>query len=512
MRSLHSPNSWAIGSLVLFVGTLASRGLGFVRELAMAALFGTSAATDAWLMASVVPNLLFSTVNAALANVVVPVLAHRREEPPRDDVLYVREMVALVGGVTVGLTILAEALAPILVRLLAPGFADGQLQRTILLTRIMLPTIIFWAGAGLAMGVLQARAIYAPTSGAPVLVNLVRIATILIFGRLWGITGVAVGFVLAVAGQWLYLLPTLTAQGFSLRPKWQIRDPRTRQTLRLTGPFLLTSGTGALGVLVDRILASSLPTGNIAALNYAFLLTQLPLGLLVNAVSLPGFTRLAEEWNAAQRDLFGRVLQKTLELAQVIAVPSAVFLLFGAVPLVHLLYQRDAFTTHSTQLTAHVLTYWALGLPAFAASIVLGRSLFALRAVRPMIAISTVTVACNIAGDLLLIHPLGAAGLAFATSIASWMAAGMTLYYLFRRRLLPDRFLSPTLVLRYAVAALLTVWAARLAVVPLGALLASGFGGRVLGLAALAGVGGAVWIGSLSGGHWIVSRRQAGRG
>jgi putative peptidoglycan lipid II flippase len=452
MRRLHAPNSWALGSVVVFLGTAFSRLLGFARELAMADLFGTSAATDAWLMASVIPNLLFSTVNAALANVVVPVLASRSPNRQDDDVVYVREMMALVTAVTVLLTVVGEIWSPALVHALAPGFGAGERARTVLLTRIMLPTIIFWAVAGLAMGVLQARAVYAPSSAAPVLVNVLRVATILVLGRLWGIVGVALGFLLAVAGQLAYLLPALVGQGFSLKPRWRVEDARTRETIRLTGPFLLTSAAGALGLVVDRILASNLPTGNIAALNYALLITQLPLGLLVNAVSLPGFTRLAEEWNADDRQLFRQVLYKTLDLTLFIAVPSALLLKVAAVPVVHLLYQRGAFGRQSTTMTAHILLFWLVGLPAFAAQMVLGRALFVLRAARVMVTFTVVTVAANVAGDLLLIRPLGAGGLALATGVAAWLGSGLSLWYLGRRRLLSDQLVSLRLLVRYGIA------------------------------------------------------------
>lgn len=506
LRRLHAPNSWALGSVVVFLGTALSRLLGFVRELAMADLFGTSAATDAWLMASVVPNLLFSTVNTALANVVVPVLASRAEDRRDDDVTYVREMVALVTVVTVILTVVGEVWSPTLVHALAPGFGPVERARTVLLTRIMLPTIIFWAVAGLAMGVLQARAVYAPSSAAPVLVNVLRVATILILGRLWGIVGVAVGFVLAVAGQLVYLLPALIGQGFTLKPRWRVQDPRTRETIRLTGPFLLTSAAGALGLVVDRILASGLPTGNIAALNYALLIIQLPLGLLVNAVSLPGFTRLAEEWNAEDRQLFRQVLHKTLDLTLLIAVPSALLLRTAAVPIVHFLYQRGAFSRQSTAMTAHILLFWTLGLPAFAAQMVLGRALFVLRTARVMVTLTVLTVAANVAGDLLLIHPLGAGGLALATGAAAWLGAALSLWYLVRRRLLGDAVWWVRLLVRYGISgAALAVVGPRLLhlVRPWlnGNLLTQAVGLAVWGLA-----GAAVWVLAVGGMDRLWSR------
>lgn len=399
----------------------------------MAALFGTSAAIDNWLMASVIPNLLFNAVNTALANVIVPVMAGHPGKATMDERIYVREMIGAVGLTAVGLTGAGELLTPSLLHLLAPGFGALALSQTVVLARIMMPTLVLWSGAGLAMGVLQAKGIYAPTGGAPIIVNVVRIATILTLGVIDGITGVAWGFLLAVGSQWVYLVVALHAQGFSLRPRFSVKHAWTRDTLRLTGPLLIMTSTGTIGVIVDRILASSLPVGTIAALNYSLLLIQLPLGILVNSLVLPGFTRLSEEWNGRQLLEYRRLLARGLQVATIIAVPSLLFLLAERTPLIVLLYQRGAFNAQSTVMTAHLVPYWAVALPAFAWGALLGRAAFALKQTRPIMTISILTVAVNVGADLLLVRVLGGAGLALGTALAAWTSTGLTWLYIERR-------------------------------------------------------------------------------
>lgn len=241
-----------------------------------------------------------------LANVVVPVMAGNSGFTTEEERLYVREMIGTVGLTAVLLAIAGEVFTPPLVQFLAPGFSPSALAQTVLLTRIMMPTIVLWSRTGLATGVLQAKSIYVPTAVAPIIVNIVRIGTIITLGLLAGITGVAWGFLLAVGSQWIYLIPVVRSQGFSLRPRRSLQHPWTRQRL----PLLVMTETGTLGVIVDRVLASNLPVGTIAALNYSLLLVQLPVGVLINSFALPGFTRLAEEWNAQQLVAFRRAISR----------------------------------------------------------------------------------------------------------------------------------------------------------------------------------------------------------
>lgn len=399
----------------------------------MAALFGTSAATDNWLMASVVPNLLFNTINTALSNVIVPVMAGHPGPVTSGERIFVREVIGTVGIASLVLSLAGEVFAPGLLRLLAPGFGPTAIADTVTLTRIMMPTIALWSLVGIVTGVLQAKGIYAPTAAAPVIVNIVRIGTILTLGLDYGIDGVAWGFLLSVGSQCLYLVPALRSQGFSLRPRMRISNPLTRQALRLTPPLLVMTSAGTIGLIVDRILASSLPTGTIAALNYSLLVMQLPVGLLIAPLVLPGFTRLSEEWNTQRLDQFRGVLAQGMHLTTILIIPALIFLVVERGPVITLLYQRGAFTVHSTIMTAHLVIYWAVALPAFAWGALLNKAAFALKHTTPILIIGVITMAVNVVADLLLVHPMGGAGLALGTALASWTSTTMTWTYLWRR-------------------------------------------------------------------------------
>ncbi|MHB1953735.1 MAG: lipid II flippase MurJ, partial [Sulfobacillus sp.] len=184
------PRSHSIGTsaTIIFGATLISRISGFFREIVMAAYFGTSQATDAWLMASMLPNLLFSTVNAAISTTVVPILTQGDAQYSEPSVQrFLNELFTSIVVISLGLIVFGEILAPEIIHWVALGFHGPEIPLTIEMTRIMVPTIIFWGLSGIIVGILQEREQYFLPSLSPVAINLVRIVTIIVLGKLWGI-------------------------------------------------------------------------------------------------------------------------------------------------------------------------------------------------------------------------------------------------------------------------------------------------------------------------------------
>ncbi|MCL6561986.1 MAG: murein biosynthesis integral membrane protein MurJ [Firmicutes bacterium] len=419
---------WSAG--VIFAATLISRLTGFFREVVMAIYFGTSSLTDAWLMASVLPNLLFSSLNGSITTTVVPVMTEAEVSYPRRSVQrFVEELFTIIVLLSALLIGLGEGFAPWLMHLIAPGFhSDQEWQLALVMTRWMIPTVLFWSLAGLISGVLQTREHYLAPALTPAMVNVVRILTIIVFGQLWGIVGVAIGFTLAVISQLVLVIPALARTGYRLRFRWRWTHPLLRRTVEMAIPFFVSTSVGTLGVIVDRILASFLVTGSIAALNYSYVLVQVPIGLVVSSLATPVYTRLAQHHSLDDGETFHRLAMRGFRLVVLIIVPITVWFLVLRVPLLRLLYQHGAFSSQSTALTQGTLFYFALGLPGFALSFYLQRLFFSRQDTKTPARFSIVTILVNILGDLILIHPMQANGLALATGGASWVNAGLLTY------------------------------------------------------------------------------------
>ncbi len=422
------PRSLTRNASLIFGATLISRLAGFVREIAMALMFGTSADTDAWLIASVIPNLLFSTINGALATTIVPVLTEgERDHSPRSMNHFVQELFTVVILISLTLMVLGEVFAPFLIHAIAPGFArtPSEDRLALIMTRWMIPTILMWALAGLAIGLLQSREDYLPPALSPVVINLVRITTIFVLGSIWHIVGVAIGFSLAVLSQLLLLIPSLRHTGYRLKFRWRFGHPLLRRIGQIAVPFFLSSSVGTVGQIVDRILASFLIVGSLAALNYSFVLVQLPISLLISSLSTPIYTRLAQHHSRRDSETFNALAAQGFRLVLLIIVPMTAWFLILRVPLLRLIYQHGAFSNRSTALSQGTLFYFALGLPGFATAFYLQRLFFATQDTIHPARFSVITILINIVGDLLLVGPLKADGLALATGGAQWVNAAL---------------------------------------------------------------------------------------
>lgn len=444
--------------MVVGVATLVTKVISLLREWLMAAFFGTSLEADSWLMASVIPNRLFAAIDSGLSNVLVPTLSGAEARFGQAEIdRFIRESMTLVSVVALALTAVGYAFTVPLVHLIAPSFHGQKLALTLAMTRIMLPTILLWTLNGYLSGVLRAREAFSASSTAGVITGVLRVVTLLILavGLGLGIRGVAIGFTLSVFAQTVYLIWAVHRHGIRLGVRIGIGHPLTRRLARLSPPFLLSSSVTTIGVLVDRILASGLVTGSIAALNYSSVLSQLPGAVLLQSFAQPVFTRLAQQWNQSRRDEFQDLLSRGFILVAAVGFPVAIVFLLLPGPILAALFEHGRFTAHSRRLTEIPLMFWAIGVPAASFGTYLSRALFAQQRIRVTMTVSLITVACNIAGDLVLIHPLKAGGLALATSLAWWIRASLLAWFL--RRGAPASFIQRRPLLLLAIALLVFV-------------------------------------------------------
>ncbi|MCY0877397.1 MAG: murein biosynthesis integral membrane protein MurJ [Firmicutes bacterium] len=419
--------------MILVIGSIVSKIFGLIREFSMAAIFGTSAETDSWLMASIVPNLFYGLLTNTITNVVIPVLSGHLEvstdETGAD--VYLDEAFTWTLVLSFVMVALGEILSRHLIHWVAPGFHGLRYRLAVVMVRIMLPAMPFMALGSLINGILQSRHIFVPSTVTPIIINVVRLFGIVVLGLWIHIVGVAIGFLLAQMLQLAYLIPTLAAQRIRLRLRFSASHPWTRQTLRLAWPFLASHGANVAGTIVDRIFASTLAVGRIAALNFSNVLSGLPITLLVNPLVAPLYTQLSQAFNQHDHDKFQQNLQEGFELVTVMILPLAIGFILLRVPIIRILYQHGHFNTYSTALTSRLLLFWAIGMPAQALGTLFSRGLFAQRVTRVTAWMGMLAIAVNISGDFLLIHPLRAAGLALATSVAAWCRTlGLALWLL----------------------------------------------------------------------------------
>ena len=420
--------------------TAASRVLGFARDSIIAAVYGTSATAQAFVVAFRIPNLLRDLAGEGAANsAFVPVFSRTRAVEGKESWTALAQAVwsqVLIGFIVI--SALGIVAAPALVFVVAPGFRNDPALYglTVQLTRVLFPFIGLIGVATFFMGLLNSVHHFTLPSLGPVLLNLCMIGGIFLWksdamGLAWGVIA---GGVLQAAVQW----PVLLRAGVRLRFKFS-RHPGVTRIRRLLIPRMIGTGVYQTSVLVDTIFASFrslVGPGGIAALYFANRFLQLPMALFGISMAQAALPTLSRQ--AAENDL--PAVRKTCALALrsslFVAIPSSIGLIFLGHPIIRTLLERAAFTPESTAVTVRTLQWYAMGLASMCAVKVLANTLYAFHDTWTPIRSAAVALAANVILNGILVWPMKLAGLALATSLSS-TANSLHLYRAVRRRIGP---------------------------------------------------------------------------
>lgn len=361
--------------------TILSKVLGFGREAILAAAFGASAATDAYLVAKIIPALLFGLVGTSITTVGIPLFSEYIHRPEKR-----AELPLLIWttfhGVTAALLAIASLgipAAPWLVDILAPGFAPEQLDLAVTLVRVLLPMVVLMGMVGWAQGVLNAHQHFTAPALMGIPYNITMIGGIFLAAAYGGITEVAWATLLATLSQFLIQVPALHRRGITYLPVFCWRHPALRRMLRLAGPVLIGVGANQLNVIVDRMLASGLAEGSISALNYAQRILSLPQGLFALPLITVFYPILTERTTLQDAAGFRSGLSRGLGVLAFMLIPMMIGMMVLRQDLVQFIFQRGAFDTRDAWMTAVALLFYTSGLVFLMWREFLNRAFYALQ-------------------------------------------------------------------------------------------------------------------------------------
>jgi putative peptidoglycan lipid II flippase len=414
--------------------TIVSKLLGFLRETSLAAVFGATADVDAFLVAQTIPSFLFSIVSYSLTTTFVPMYSQARENKGSEAAFrFASTVMWAVLAVGVLFVAIGEVLAGPLARVVAPGFSGDIARLTTYLSRIIFPMMVFQLLSGIMTGILQVAGEFAVSSAVGLVQNVVLILSILIFGPRSGIVSVAVGLLIGTVLATLAKIPAILRTGFRWGFVFDLRDRSLQRMLVLMLPAVIGAGAGQINTLIDRILASGLPEGRIAALNYANRLMALAPGIIGTSIVTVVYPTLAEVAARKEWRKFGDGLASSLGLMHLLLAPCAVGVLVLREPIVRVVLERGAFDAAATQETAWALLFLSLGIAITSMRLLVNRAFFALQDTKTPMILGLVTIGANIVLNLLLVGPLEQGGLALATTAAA--AVGLVLgLWLFKKK------------------------------------------------------------------------------
>ncbi|SFG47343.1 putative peptidoglycan lipid II flippase [Palleronia marisminoris] len=421
------PTRLISGFMTVGVWTLASRVLGFVRDIMIAAFLGAGPVAEAFLVAFALPNMFRRFFAEGAFNTAFVPMFSKKVEGGEDAQTFAQNAFAGLATVLIVLSFVAHLAMPALVFAMASGFVeDNRFDLAVTYGRICFPYILLISLAALLSGVLNATDRFVAAAAAPVLLNIALVSALVVGDRMgWppGLTlswTVPVGGVLQLGVVWF----AASRAGFTLLPRLPRLTPEMKRLARIMGPAMLAGGVVQVNLLVGRQVASFFD-GAIAWLSYADRLYQLPLGVVGIAIGVVLLPDLSRRLRAGDDAGGQHALSRAAEFALVLTVPCTVAFLVVPMPLVATLFQRGAFDYDDTAATALILGIYGLGLPAFVLQKVWQPLYFAREDTRTPFHYALVSLVVNAVVAVGLAPLIGYPAAALGTTLAAWVMAGL---------------------------------------------------------------------------------------
>jgi putative peptidoglycan lipid II flippase len=454
---------------IISILTLFSRILAMGRESVVATFFGAGVVSSAFTAAFKVPNLFRKLLGeGALSAAFIPLYAQALKQDEAEANSFAAASVNLLAMILIGLTIFGELCLWAAVKFVGLRPDELLIAR---FTAIMLPYVFLICGTAFLGAILQVHHRFALPAAAPVLLNVMHIAVIVIGAKMLLLTHATgerqillqtrlaywlSGFVL-VAGvmQIGMLLPSLRAVGFRFGKITDFWSPMVARMLRLSIPVALSAGVLQLSVVVDtlitvvltrgenpadrlhlfgHVLNYPLQLGAVARLNWAQLLYQFPLGVFAISLATAIFPSLSSDAVDRDRQKFRRVLRQGILFALLEGLPASIGLVLVRYPTVRLLFERGNFTSFDTWWVTRSLIFYAAGIWAFSVQQILNRAYYAMHDMTTPLVLSVVTMAVNTAVEIpLAFTHLGEAGLAAGT-LASFAIQAVVMLIMLDRK------------------------------------------------------------------------------
>lgn len=431
--------------------TVTSRILGLFRDIAQAAILGTGMAADAFTLAFIIPNTLRrlfgeATASAAFVPTYTEILM---KDSKRDAFRLGSRILSLVAAALLIIVVLGIVASPLIIRIFAPGFSDipGKSELATGLLRLLFPYILMVGCASVVMGILNAHRHFLAPASAPILFNLSALAGILLLSRWFfpdqPVWGYSIGVMAGGVFQLLIQLPALRRRGFRFKPDFNWKDPKVRKVGMLAFPALVGLLAAEVNIIVDKMIASMLEPGSVAALSYGNRIMQFPQGVFAISLATALLPTLSRQTASGKLQDAGKTLGRATLALAALMIPATFCLLFLAEPVVNVILARGAFTAESTALTSAALVFYSLGLLFYGAVKITAPVFYAMKDTKTPVKIAISCMGLNIILNIVLTQafirtgiarPL--AGLALATSISS-MLNFMILRIALRRKLGP---------------------------------------------------------------------------
>ena len=435
--------------IISIVGSLTflSRILGYFRDLLIARVIGAGLISDCFFVAFKLPNLFRRILGEGAMNAAfIPVVSGVRTKSGKKSAdAFFSNIFSFLLVALLAFVLILEIFMPLIITLIAPGFSDNpeKFNHSINLTRLTFPFVLFICLTSLMGAYLNTLGKFASMAVTPIILNLSLIFTLLIYFKSENLFLISstLSFVVSIAGIiqviWMYYNIRRNKSKLSINftfLKTFKSDKEITKFFKLLLPAILGNGAYQINLLIDMILASTLPDGSISFLYYADRVNQLPLGVLGIAIGTALLPVLSSQVKKKQKKEAEKSISKAIKFGILFSIPAFFGLLIFSENIISFLFFRGAFEYKDVQATSSALIALCCGLPAFIMIKILVIPFFANEDTKTPIKISLFCMSINLILNLILIREFLHVGLAISTSVSAWINF-ILLFYILNKNL-----------------------------------------------------------------------------
>lgn len=423
-------------AVLIMIITIFSKLSGFARDLTLSYFYGASNISDAYLISTTIPGIIFGFIGAGISTGYIPIYSEiENDYGVKEGNEFTSNLINVLLIISTIIIAFGLLFTEQIVKLFASGFEENTLKLAVKFTRIGLLSIYFTALKSIFTGFLQIKKNYLIPAIVGIPMNMLIILSIhLSFNN--NIIILAIGTFIATIVQIFLLLPYVYKKGYKYKFIIKVDNRHIKNMVYIVLPVVVGVSVNQINILVDRTLASRIVVGGISALNYANKLNGFVQGIFVLSVATalyPNISKMTAEGNISG---FKKSISEAISGINLLIIPSTIGTIIFVEEIVKLLFGRGAFTHQAIFLTSYALFFYSIGMIGFGLRQILSRAFYSMQDTKTPMINAGIAMIMNIILNIILSKFLGIGGLALATSISAIFCT-LLLFVSLRRKIGP---------------------------------------------------------------------------
>lgn len=388
----------------------------FVRDIVLSYIYGAGTVSDAYLVAVSIPTVLFTGILTAIYTSYIPMYHEICQTDTRKINRYTSNLINITTILAALIVVFFFMFQDSIVSLFASGFNEETFQLTKTLSGISIFAVIFMAGVYVLQGFLQASNRFYLVALFLVPVNLIIAIGIVVSyqynNRSFMTAAVVIAYFLIVP---IFFIESHKS-GFSYELYVNFQDPYLKRTIITVIPIFMGQMLAEINNIVDKNMASRLPSGSVTALDYGFKVGAMVYGILAWPIATVLYPKVSAFLAGGRLKDAENSVRKSLELMGFIIIPVTVMVVILSEPIIGVLFFRGAFGKEEMRITAQVLAVYVISAIPISYRIILEKAYYAMKETKKTVIFSGIGIIVNIVLDLVLLKSYAHIGLAFATT------------------------------------------------------------------------------------------------